>query len=176
MKQNLGYLYLALNTAVHVLNGQSALGQIFEKHWRISKCNSLAFWKSKVTVFFSQHTVKVYWVTPKDEEHVIDFHKFHWSYFVKTEMIMFPFFPLSCCFVKEAVFYCVCLVQWSWKLNSNLLNSDGDPMEKFTLPMLSISHSEGTSPQTVNFSRAPNVTGGIEGWVFPQTTEIQAIK
>lgn len=57
-------------------------------------------------VFF--HIFKVYWVTTKGKKHVIYSHKLHWNYFVKTEMIMLPFFAPSCYFVKEAVFYSVC--------------------------------------------------------------------
>lgn len=134
----------------------------FKTTWRLSKCNSLAFWKTKVTFFFSQHTSKVFLVPPEEDRHVIDFHKFCWKYVVKTEMITLSFFPLSCSFVKEAVFYCICLVQWSWELNSDLLNSDDDTMEKFILLMLSILQSEGTGSQMVSCSRAPNVTRGLD--------------
>lgn len=91
------------------------------------------------------------------------FKKFHCNYFVKTEVIMLAFFHLSCSYVKEAVFCCMCLIQWSWELNSDLLNSDDDAMEKFILPMLPILQSEGTGSQMVSCSRAPNVTGEIDG-------------
>lgn len=106
----------------------------FRSTWRLSKCNSLAFWKTKGTFSCSQHTSKVFLGPPEKDGHVIDFHKFHWNDFVKIEMVTRSFCPLSCSFVKEAVFYCICLVQWSRELNSDLLNSDDDTMEKFILP------------------------------------------
>lgn len=75
---------------------------------------------------------------------------------------MIPFFPLSFYIVKEAGFYSVCFS--TMKLAAEyVLNSDGDTMDKFILPMLPIPQSGGTGPQMVNCSRAPEVTGGKDG-------------
>jgi len=46
-------------------------------------------------------------------------------------------------------------------------------MEKFILSMLSFLQSKGIGSEMASCSRAPNVTGGIDGGVFPQTTETQ---
>lgn len=83
-------------------------------------------------------------------------YKFHWYYLAKTEMIMISFFPLSCSIMKDIVFYCICLEQWSWKLNTDLLSGYNNSVGKLILPTLSILLPEGTESQMA--SKSPKGT------------------
>lgn len=155
MKQNLGCLDFVCNQAVHALNGQAVWGQrSFNSTWRCSECNSIAFWEIKVTfLLLSAHFQGIF--ASSRVRWVIDFYKFHWHYFVKREVITLPFFALPCSFVTEAVLCCICLVRWSWELNS-----DDDIMEQFLLYAIRFTLRRNWV-KMVSCSRASNVAGGV---------------